>query len=116
MAISAGGKEAISKYAVLDCFEIGQDRVFSLVEVQIKTGRTHQIRVHMAAIGHPVVGDDVYGSKGVNKFFKERYGLTRQFLHAQKLEFLNLEGKKVKIKSPLPGDLEKILDDLTSKL
>lgn len=111
MAISAGGKESISKYAVIDSFSLGQDRVFSLVEVQIKTGRTHQIRVHMAAIGHPVIGDDVYGTKAINKFFKEKYGLTRQFLHAQKLEFIS-GGKKVKIKSPLPGDLQKILNSL----
>ncbi len=111
MAISAGAKKAISKYSVIDSFTLGEKRTFSLLEVQIKTGRTHQIRVHMAAIGHPVVGDVVYGTKSVNRFFKDKYGLNRQFLHAQKLEFISGD-KKVKIKSPLAGDLQKILDNL----
>jgi 23S rRNA pseudouridine1911/1915/1917 synthase len=78
---------------------------FALLEVEPVTGRTHQIRVHLAAIGHPVVGDAVYG---------KRSGLTeRQFLHACKLAFdLPSSGRLVEFESPLPPDLRQVLDSL----
>jgi 23S rRNA pseudouridine1911/1915/1917 synthase len=69
------------------------------VRVVLETGRTHQIRVHMAAIGHPVSGDPVYGVAG-------RYGLDRQFLHAQRLAFVHpVTGEQLDVRSPLPEDL-----------
>lgn len=71
----------------------------SLVRVILETGRTHQIRVHMAAIGHPVCGDPQYGVPG-------RYGLSRQFLHAERLAFAHpVTGTPIDVRSPLPEDL-----------
>jgi 23S rRNA pseudouridine1911/1915/1917 synthase len=70
----------------------------TLLRVRLETGRTHQIRVHLQAIGHPVVGDLEYGDG------KEAYGLTRQFLHAARLAFDDVD-----VTSPLPADLERAL-------
>ncbi len=71
----------------------------SLLRVVLDTGRTHQIRVHLAAIGHPVCGDPQYGTQG-------RFGLTRQFLHAARLAFVHpVTGADVDVRSPLPDDL-----------
>ena len=75
----------------------------SLLRVVLETGRTHQIRVHLAAIGHPVCGDRQYGTAG-------EYGLTRQFLHAARLAFTHpVTGAAVDVRSPLPGDLAEAL-------
>jgi 23S rRNA pseudouridine1911/1915/1917 synthase len=75
----------------------------ALLRVVLDTGRTHQIRVHLAAIGHPVCGDPQYGTEG-------RYGLTRQFLHAARLAFDHpITGAPVDVHSPLPDDLEAAL-------
>jgi 23S rRNA pseudouridine1911/1915/1917 synthase len=75
----------------------------SLLRVTLETGRTHQIRVHMAAIGHPVCGDPQYGVRG-------RYGLERQFLHAEHLAFEQpVTGRPVDVRSPLPEELEDAL-------
>jgi 23S rRNA pseudouridine1911/1915/1917 synthase len=76
----------------------------ALLRVTLETGRTHQIRVHMAAIGHPVCGDRVYGVAG-------RFGLERQFLHAQRLAFPHpVTGQPIDVRSPLPGDLRRALE------
>jgi 23S rRNA pseudouridine1911/1915/1917 synthase len=76
----------------------------TLLRVILETGRTHQIRVHLAAIGHPVCGDPQYGVVG-------RYGLARQFLHAQRLTFDHpVTGEPVDVRSPLPGDLRAALE------
>jgi len=76
----------------------------TLLRVILETGRTHQIRVHLAAIGHPVCGDPQYGVAG-------RYGLGRQFLHAQRLTFEHpVTGEPVDVRSPLPGDLVAALE------
>jgi 23S rRNA pseudouridine1911/1915/1917 synthase len=75
----------------------------SLLRVRLDTGRTHQIRVHMLAIGHPVCGDPEYGTPG-------RYGLMRQFLHAARLAFDHpVTGERIDLASPLPVDLERAL-------
>ncbi len=74
---------------------------FTLADVRLETGRTHQIRVHMESVGHPVVGDRVYGRREAN------LGLERQFLHAARLAFLHPEsGEPIEVESPLPHDLE----------
>lgn len=76
----------------------------SLLRVRLETGRTHQIRVHLQAIGHPVVGDPVYGSA-------QRYGLERQFLHSSRLAFEHPRtGQKLDLQSSLPVDLERALE------
>ncbi len=104
------GKEAVSVYKVLEEFELNEKQSVSLLDVEIKTGRTHQIRVHMAAIGHPVVGDSVYGNRNINNKLKEKFFLKRQFLHAHTLEFSDFVGSKhVKVKSDLPKDLNNVL-------
>jgi 23S rRNA pseudouridine1911/1915/1917 synthase len=82
---------------------------YSLVEVQIITGRTHQIRVHFAAIGHPVCGDEMYGDKKANEDLR-KLGLNRQFLHAAELTFkLPKNGEPIKLSAPLADDLSNVL-------
>jgi 23S rRNA pseudouridine1911/1915/1917 synthase len=76
----------------------------TLLRVRLETGRTHQIRAHLKAIGHPVAGDPVYGTPGA-------YGLERQFLHAARLAFDHpVSGKRVDVRSQLPGDLKRALE------
>lgn len=82
------------------------ENIASLIEVEIKTGRTHQIRVHMQSIGHPVLGDEMYNTK-TSKELSVKLGLMRQFLHAKLLEFSHPKtGERMKFESPLPADLE----------
>lgn len=85
----------------------------SFCEVRIETGRTHQIRVHAAHLGHPVAGDEKYGDREANKRLAEQAGLRRLFLHAASIEFA-LEGgaKPYLINAPLPEDLSTVLDRL----
>ena len=97
MAVVSGGREARTGYRVL-----GYPEGNTLVEAMPETGRTHQIRVHFAAIGHPVFGDPVYGKRSPL--------LGRQFLHAHRLGFqLPSTGKYVEFRSELPPDLETAL-------
>lgn len=102
MAVVRGGREAVTHYRVLERF--GEA---TLLEVKIDTGRTHQIRVHLAFIGHPVVGDAVYGRVG-----DVATGLNRQFLHASELAFDLPDGTAVHFRSQLPVELLTVLDDL----
>ncbi len=103
------GKNAISVYRVLKEFDFDGRFKASLLEVEIKTGRTHQIRVHLKAIGHPIIGDQIYGNRSFNTYFDDKFGLKRQFLHAFKMSFENLEKKKINLRSELPENLEKII-------
>ena len=97
----AAGRSAISEYRVLRRFE-----KFSLLEVRILTGRTHQIRAHLSAIGHPLAGDPLYGGPPVA-------GLGRVFLHSREIEFDSpATGKRVVVGAPLPEDLEAVLAGL----
>ena len=98
------GKLAITNYKVIKKF-----KDFSLVEVSPKTGRMHQIRVHMASLGHPIVGDKVYG-KNHSPF--ERFSVGRQFLHAYYLKFSLPDSKSRAFEADLPEDLEKVLTKL----
>ena len=104
MAVSAHPKarDATTEYKVLQYFDD-----YTLLEAYPRTGRTHQIRVHFSAIGHPVCGDGVYG--------KTKDDIcSRQFLHAYKLTFVHpIKGKRVSFKSPLPTDLQTVLEGLT---
>ena len=100
MAVVSRGREARTEYRVVkyvgDC---------SLLEIKPETGRTHQIRVHLAAIGFPVVGDAAYGVKSPR--------LTRQFLHAARLGFkLPSTGEYMEFESPLPPDLQRVLKEI----
>lgn len=102
-AVVPGGQEAITHYRVIE-----QLSGASLVEVELETGRTHQIRVHLAHLGHPVIGDELYGAADKR--------LGRQYLHATELSFTNMDGKKVTVKSPLPPDLSNYLQELRSRV
>lgn len=96
-------REAVTEYKVLEKF-----KGYTLVEVYPKTGRTHQIRVHMKAIGHPIVGDSLYAPKRT----KQPFGLIRHFLHARSIELTLFEGGKIKIEADLPDDLKSALAKL----
>ena len=90
---------------------------FSLVNVKILTGRTHQIRVHLASINHPVIGDSKYGDFKLNKEFKDLYNFENQFLHAYRLGFKRIDGhlsylSNKSFQSPLPKTLENLLKKL----
>ncbi|HEX7605997.1 MAG TPA: RluA family pseudouridine synthase [Usitatibacter sp.] len=102
VSVSEGGQEAET---VLRLVERGPE--FSLLEAELLTGRTHQIRVHLAHLGHPVLGDDKYGNFELNKRLRKE-GLKRMFLHAAKLSFAHpVTGEPLELSSPLPADLEK---------
>jgi len=136
----AGGREAISHYRVVRRIESGFGK-FTLVDVKIDTGRTHQIRVHMASLGHPVVGDVLYGApremqaaakfKAVRQPQRKLTGvkrgeqaaptesqtisLARNFLHAARLELAHPRtGKPIALQSPLPAGLEAFLATIES--
>ena len=83
---------------------------YTLLEVTIKTGRTHQIRVHLASLGHPILGDDKYGDYDLNKAL-QKTGLRRMFLHAWKLQFRHpASGELVALNAPLPPELQSFID------
>jgi 23S rRNA pseudouridine1911/1915/1917 synthase len=113
MAVVRGGRNALTLYRV----RRGFDR-FTLLDVELKTGRTHQIRVHLAWLKHPVVGDETYGAGRDNTIQDTRLrarvrSLNRQFLHAEKLGFTHPKtGEFVKFESPLPEDLIGLLSEL----
>lgn len=86
--VTEGAKSAWTIFSPLKIY--GE---FTLLDVQILTGRTHQIRAHMLAAMHPIVGDQKYGDFKINKTFKEKFGFLNQFLHAYKIVFHNLDGK-----------------------
>ena len=102
MAVSKNGKEAVTHFKVLERFEN-----YTLLEIKIDTGRTHQIRVHMSEIGYPIVGDYIY-SNGKNPF-----GVVGQMLHAKSIEFKHpATNKAIKIEAPIPEYFEKIINEL----
>jgi 23S rRNA pseudouridine1911/1915/1917 synthase len=103
-----GGREAISHYHVLRRIEkLGK---FTLLEVKIDTGRTHQIRVHMASLGHPIVGDALYGAPRHLHGKLDQPTLSRNFLHAARLELSHpRSGEKIALNSELPEELQSFL-------
>ena len=113
MAVVKNGKEALTNFKVLKRYVYDEKNTnntvngYTLVEIELKTGRTHQIRVHMSQIGYPVVGDDVYSS-GKNPF-----GVTSQMLHAHVLGFTHpTKNEWVEYKAPIPNYFEKIIKNL----
>lgn len=87
------------------------DNKYSILKINIKTWRTHQIRVHLSSIGYPIIGDKIYGNKTINEEVLKKYWLKRQALHAYELDF-NLYSKKVSFKADLKEDMQKIIWDL----
>jgi 23S rRNA pseudouridine1911/1915/1917 synthase len=98
---SATARPAQTSYRALTFFD-----GFTLVACNPRTGRTHQIRVHMAFAGHPIVGDTIYGRR------KQRLRLQRHFLHAAGLIFRRMDGRKMNITAELPPDLQQVIDEL----
>ncbi len=99
MAVRGGGREARTHFEVLEVLPAD-----TLLTARLETGRTHQIRAHFAAIGHPVAGDPRYGQVG-------RHGLSRQFLHSTELTFRHpASGEEMSFRSELPQDLEAALE------
>ncbi len=112
-AVVEAGKEASTKFKLIKVINSKNDGKFSLLECYPKTGRTHQIRVHLTALGNSVVGDFLYSGKTRGK--RDRHIFTRQFLHANKIEFLHpITGEQMKLESKLPADLANVLDYLSS--
>ena len=98
--ISENGQEAITDYKVLKEFKIGSN-CFSVVECSLKTGRTHQIRVHMSAIGHPLLGDTLYGLPS--------YLINRQALHSYKISYIHpITNKTLELTCELPNDMKNL--------
>ncbi|MDQ1457955.1 MAG: rRNA synthase [Actinomycetota bacterium] len=107
MAVRDAGKPARTEYQVVEEFELPR---CSLLECRLETGRTHQIRVHLAAIGHPVVGDGTYGGS------RDQIPSTRSFLHAGTLGFDHpVTGERLRFEEPLPPDLRVVLDHLAER-
>lgn len=103
MAVIKSGKDAITEFKVLKRYEEN----YTLVKINLKTGRTHQIRVHFSHIGYPVVGDGVYSSK------KNKFGVTTQMLHAYKLGFTHpTKNEWMEFEAPLPEYFENIIKNL----
>ncbi|HJP94424.1 MAG TPA: RluA family pseudouridine synthase [Pyrinomonadaceae bacterium] len=115
MAVVRGGRNALTLYRVRRSFER-----FTLLDVELKTGRTHQIRVHLAWLKHPVVGDETYGGGRDNTIQDPRLrarirNLNRHFLHAEKLAFTHPETRElVKFEAPLPEELRELLSILAA--
>jgi 23S rRNA pseudouridine1911/1915/1917 synthase len=102
-AVVAGGRESVTHYETLEAF-----RAASLLEIRLETGRTHQIRVHMAAVRHPCVGDLTYGA---DPSLASRLDLDRQWLHASALTFAHpADGRSVSFRSEPPADLRRALE------
>ena len=120
-----GARAAVSHYRVTARLQT-RFGPFTLARVRIETGRTHQIRVHMASISHPVVGDTLYGAPAriialplstTRKAAREVLELQRNFLHSAELEFAHpISGAKIQLSSPLPLELEQFLTRLKDPL
>lgn len=105
MAVVAGGKSAVTEFRILERF-----KNFSYVECELRTGRTHQIRVHMAAIGHPLLGDSKYTAR------KNIFGIQGQALHSHTLKLIHpTTGEPMNFTAPLPDDMLKILTQLRTE-
>jgi 23S rRNA pseudouridine1911/1915/1917 synthase len=107
-AVVTGGRPSVTHYDTIEAF-----RAASLAQVILETGRTHQIRVHMAAIRHPCVGDRLYGADPV---LAARLGVTRQWLHAVSLSFAHpADGRRLEFSSGYPADLQRSLELLAAE-
>lgn len=106
IAVTIGGRNAVTHYKVIERF-----KNTTLLSCRLETGRTHQIRVHMAYIRHPVVGDPIYGFK------KQRFNTSGQLLHAKKLGFIHpTTGNYIEFESEIPAEFKKIINILRNEL
>ena len=105
-------KDAVTRYQVLNTFFF-EGQALTLLGVYPETGRTHQIRVHLQSIGHPVVGDKLYGRSNIKDQKTKMLGIERQFLHAESIEFTTPQGSRLKVGADLPLRLARALDLLS---
>jgi 23S rRNA pseudouridine1911/1915/1917 synthase len=106
-AVVQGGRDSVTHYDTIEAF-----RHATLLDINLETGRTHQIRVHMAAIKHPCVGDVTYGA---DPTLSKKLGLERQWLHATRLAFAHPDdGRRMELESPYPADLQHALDTIAA--
>ncbi len=109
--VDQAGKASVSHFTLLE-----RRGGYSLCKIRIETGRTHQIRVHAAHIGHPVAGDEKYGDKEANKKLATQYGLKRLFLHAASMQFtINSGQSPYLLNAPLAPELNAVLDRLAAE-
>jgi 23S rRNA pseudouridine955/2504/2580 synthase len=109
--VDLDGKPSISHFTLLE-----RRGGYSLCKIRIETGRTHQIRVHAAHIGHPVAGDDKYGDKEANKKLSSQFGLKRLFLHAESMQFAINDGQTpYNLTAPLASELNEVLNKLVGE-
>jgi 23S rRNA pseudouridine1911/1915/1917 synthase len=115
--LKAGGREAITHYQTSTLFGTEDKPVAALVACRLETGRTHQIRVHLASLGSPCLGDPVYGAGAPTQKVRDaiaQAGLNRQALHASVLGFVHpLTGQNLRFESPLPVDMTRLRDNLS---
>jgi 23S rRNA pseudouridine955/2504/2580 synthase len=105
--VDAEGKDAVTRFRQLESYAGA-----SLLEAELKTGRTHQIRVHAAHAGHPLAGDDKYGDASFNRHMRA-LGLKRLFLHAHYIAFTDAERERgIEVSAPLSADLRKVIQQL----
>lgn len=112
--VSESWQEAISHYKVIKEHKVtlpAWEQILTSVEVTIETGRMHQIRVHMAALWNPILWDKSYGDKSLNSYFEKYFHISRQMLHAWKIEFLHPEkNKKMKVQAKLKRDMQDFIN------
>ena len=114
VTVSIEGSEIKTAYEPIQLLK----NKLTYLEVELITGKTHQIRAHLSSIGHPLIGDTKYGNKAVNQKVEKTYGLKHQLLHAYRMEFPKLEGtlsplSEKRILAPLPNQFTNILEDLS---
>lgn len=110
--ISEKWQKAISIYKVIEEFNYKNEQ-FSLVEIEIKTGRMHQIRVHMTSIWHPIIWDKTYGNKSLNRYLLNELSISRQLLHASKIEFTHYwTWKNMTLEARLKDDMKSFLEKI----
>ncbi len=105
--VSQLGQVAVTHYRTL---QENIEEKYSILECRIETGRTHQIRVHLAHIGTPILGDKAYGNKRENAYARKKYAIERQLLHARSLTFPHpITGKRMEIYAPYPKDFQNMI-------
>jgi len=108
--IDPTGQAAITHYRTLKEWE-RDGQIFSLLECRIETGRTHQIRVHLSYYNCPILGDQSYGDKKTNSYYRRKYHIDRQMLHAFSFSFWHpIHKKNITIEAPYPEDFSSLID------